>query len=37
VDRDNLTATQLAALQELIDNRGATADVWVIKEKLCWI
>ncbi|MFO8044397.1 MAG: ISL3 family transposase [Halomonas sp.] len=36
-DNDKLTATQLAALQELVADRGATADAWVIKEKLRWI
>ncbi|MDZ7851940.1 MAG: ISL3 family transposase [Halomonas sp.] len=37
VDNDNLTDNQLAALQELMADRGATADAWVIKEKLRWI
>ena len=37
MDNGNLTAGQLAALQELMADRGATADAWVIKEKLRWI
>ncbi|MBB3233116.1 transposase [Halomonas stenophila] len=30
-------AKQLAALQELVADQGATGDAWVIKEKLRWI
>ena len=37
VDNGNLTTGQLAALQELVADRGATANAWVIKEKLRWI
>lgn len=37
LDNNTLTAKQVAALQELIADRGATADAWVIKEKLRWI
>lgn len=37
LDNHNLTAKQLTALQELVADRGATADAWVIKEKLRWI
>ncbi|WP_280564176.1 transposase [Chromohalobacter sp. 48-RD10] len=37
LDNGNLTAKQLAALQELVADRGATADAWVMKEKLRWI
>jgi len=37
LDNGNQTAKQLAALQELVADRGATADAWVIKEKLRWI
>ena len=37
LDNHNLMAKQLAALQELVTDRGATADAWVIKEKLRWI
>ncbi|MFC2993562.1 transposase [Halomonas tibetensis] len=36
-DNGNLTASQITALQELVADRGATADAWVIKEKLSWI
>ncbi|WP_404417831.1 transposase [Vreelandella aquamarina] len=31
------TPKQVAALQELVANLSATADAWVIKEKLSWI
>uniref|UniRef100_UPI00143C5008 ISL3 family transposase n=1 Tax=Halomonas salinarum TaxID=1158993 RepID=UPI00143C5008 len=37
LDNGNQTAKQLAALHELVADRGATADAWVIKEKLRWI
>ncbi|TLF44524.1 ISL3 family transposase, partial [Halomonas urmiana] len=37
LENGNQTAKQLAALQELVADRGATADAWVIKEKLRWI
>lgn len=33
----NLTTSQIAALQELVKDRSATADAWIIKEKLKWI
>ncbi len=33
----NLTANQIAALQELVADQSATADAWIIKEKLRWI
>lgn len=33
----NLTANQITALQELVSDRSATADAWIIKEKLRWI
>lgn len=36
LDNGNLTATQPAALQKLVADRGATADAWAIKEKLRW-
>jgi len=36
-DNGNLTAKQIAALQELVADQGATGDAWVIKEKLRWI
>ncbi len=32
-----LTANQITALQELVSDRSATADAWIIKEKLRWI
>ncbi|MCG6658047.1 ISL3 family transposase [Halomonas campisalis] len=37
LDNENMTAKQIAALQELVADQGATADAWVIKEKLRWI
>lgn len=37
LDNENLTPKQLAALQELVADQSATADAWVIKEKLRWI
>tara|TARA_R110000737_G_scaffold38790_1_gene58640 strand:+ start:233 stop:475 length:243 start_codon:yes stop_codon:yes gene_type:complete len=37
VDNENLTPKQLAALQALAADQSATADAWVIKEKLRWI
>ena len=37
LDSGNLTAKQITALQELVADQGATADAWVIKEKLRWI
>ncbi|WP_280565245.1 ISL3 family transposase [Chromohalobacter sp. 48-RD10] len=37
LDNGNLTAKQIAALQELVADQGATGDAWVIKEKLRWI
>jgi transposase len=37
LDNENLTPKQLAALQELVADQSATADAWVIKEKLSWI
>ncbi len=37
LDNGNLTSGQLTALQELVANQSATADAWVIKEKLRWI
>ena len=37
LDNENLTPKQLAALQELVTDQSATADAWVIKEKLRWI
>lgn len=33
----NLTASQITALQELVSDRSATANAWIIKEKLRWI
>ena len=33
----NLTGHQLTALQELMADQSATADAWIIKEKLRWI
>jgi transposase len=36
-DNGNLTAKQITALRELVADRGATGDAWVIKEKLRWI
>ncbi|GAA3903258.1 hypothetical protein GCM10022228_11920 [Halomonas cibimaris] len=33
----NLTANQVTALQELVSDRSATAEAWIIKEKLRWI
>ena len=37
LDNENLTPEQLAALQEVVADQSATADAWVIKEKLRWI
>ncbi|WP_052703797.1 transposase [Halomonas sp. KO116] len=37
MDNENLTPKQLAALQALAADQSATADAWVIKEKLRWI
>jgi transposase len=37
LNNGNLTAKQLAAVQDLVADQGATADAWVIKEKLRWI
>ncbi len=37
LDNENLTPNQLAVLQELVADQSATADAWVIKEKLRWI
>lgn len=37
LDNGNLTSKQLAALRELVADQSATADAWVIKEKLRWI
>jgi len=37
LDNRNLTSGQLVALQELVADQSATADAWVIKEKLRWI
>ncbi len=37
LDNKNLTPEQLAALQELMADQSATADAWLIKEKLRWI
>ena len=37
LDNENLTPKQLAALEELVADQSATADAWVIKEKLRWI
>jgi len=37
LENENLTPEQLAALQELVADQSATADAWVIKEKLRWI
>ncbi|MGO3770455.1 MAG: ISL3 family transposase, partial [Vreelandella alkaliphila] len=37
LDNKNLTPKQLSALQELVADQSATADAWVIKEKLRWI
>ncbi len=37
LENENLTPKQLAALQELVADQSATADAWVIKEKLRWI
>ena len=37
LENENLTPKQLAALQELVADQSATADAWVIKEKLHWI
>lgn len=37
LDNGNLTSRQLAALKELVADQSATADAWVIKEKLRWI
>jgi len=37
LDNGNLTVRQVAVLQELVADPGATGDAWVIKEKLCWI
>lgn len=34
---ENHTPKQVAALQELVADQSATADAWVIKEKLSWI
>lgn len=36
LDNVNLTAKQVAALQEFVADQGATVDAWVIKEKLRW-
>ncbi|GGW43038.1 ISL3 family transposase [Halomonas sp. 141] len=37
LDNENLTPKQLAALQELVTDQSATADAWIIKEKLRWV
>lgn len=37
LDKKNLTAAQLEALLELMADQSATADAWLIKEKLRWI
>ena len=37
LDNNNLTPQQLAALQELMADQSATADAWLIKERLRWI
>ncbi|AJY52965.1 transposase IS204/IS1001/IS1096/IS1165 family protein (plasmid) [Halomonas sp. KO116] len=37
LDNENLRPKQLAALQELVADQSATADAWIIKEKLRWI
>lgn len=37
LDSGKLTDGQLAALQELVADQSATADAWVIKERLRWI
>jgi len=37
LDNESLTPKQLAALQELVADQSATADAWMIKEKLRWI
>jgi transposase len=34
LENENLTPKQLAALQELVADQSATADAWIIKEKL---
>ena len=36
-ESDNLTPHQITALQELLADESATADAWIIKEKLRWI
>jgi hypothetical protein len=37
VEAGNLTASQITPLQKLVSDRRATADAWIIKEKLMWI
>ena len=37
MDNHNLTEKQLVALRELVADQGATANAWIIKEKLRWI
>ena len=37
LENENLTLKQLATLQELVADQSATADAWVIEEKLRWI
>ena len=37
MDNHNLTEKQLVALLELVADQGATANAWIIKEKLRWI
>ena len=36
-DNGDLTEKQLEALQALLEEKNATADAWLIKEKLRWI
>jgi transposase len=37
LENENHTPKQVSALQELVADQSATADAWVIKEKLGWI
>ncbi|WP_024952753.1 ISL3 family transposase [Cobetia crustatorum] len=37
MDNHNLTEKQMVALRELVADQGATANAWIIKEKLRWI
>ncbi|NOG31681.1 ISL3 family transposase [Halomonas sp. TBZ9] len=37
LENEHYTLKQISALQELVADQSATADAWVIKEKLTWI